>query len=70
MENLLDYYSISFIALLGISITILICLAILRMVKYIIKSYEKNARRKARKKMRMIRNNEIIKRNRSISAMF
>lgn len=69
MENALDIYSISFIALLGISTTILICLAILRMVKYIIKFYKKNAQRKARKKMRVMRNNEIIKRNRNISAV-
>lgn len=69
MENALDIYSISFITLLGISITILICLALLRLVKYLVKSYKKNEQRKARKKMRMLRNDELIKRKQNISAI-
>jgi hypothetical protein len=68
MENAIDFYSISFIALLGISITVLICLAILKMVKYCIKTYRRNARREARRKMRVLRN-EVIKKNQSISAI-
>ena len=68
MENAIDFYSISFIALLGISITVLICLAILKMVKYCIKTYRRNARREARRKMRVLRN-EVIKKNQNINAI-
>lgn len=67
MENAYDFYSISFIVLLGISITVLVCLLIFKIVKSILKSYQRNARREARRKMRVLRN-EVIKKNQNISA--
>ena len=64
MENALDLYTISFITVLGLTIATLVCLLILRIAKFLIKSYQKNARRNARRKMRVLRN-EVIKNNRN-----
>ncbi len=69
MENAYDFYSISFIVLFGITIILLIGLLIYKIVKSILKSHQRNTRRNARKKMRVIRNNEVIKKNQSISAI-
>jgi hypothetical protein len=70
MENIIDLYTISFIILLGVTIAGLIGIMIFRLVKSIRKAYKKNARREARRKMRVMRN-ELIKnnRNQNINAM-
>ena len=68
MENILDYYSIFFVVLLGFSIAVFICLLLYRMVKYILKSYQKKERRKARRKMRVLRN-EMIKKNKNTNSI-
>ena len=65
MENILDYYSIFFVVLLVFSIAVFICLLLYRIVKFILKSYQKKQRREARRKMRVLRN-EMIKKNKNI----
>lgn len=69
MENAYDFYSISFIVLLGITIASLIIIVILKIVKSILKTFRKKARREARRKMRILRNKEILKKNQNISAI-
>lgn len=68
MESAIDFYSISFIFLLGVSITVFVCLLIFKIVKSTLKAYRRNARREARRKMRVLRN-EVIKKNKNISAI-
>ncbi len=69
METVKDYYTIFFVVLLGFSITVLICLLIIKIVKKLMYKYKKNAERKARKKMRMLRNREAIKKNQNINSV-
>ena len=69
METAKDYYTIFFVVLLGFSITVLICLLIIKIVKKLMYKYKKNAERKARKKMRMLRNREAIKKNQNINSV-
>lgn len=68
MENILDYYSIFFVVLLVFSIAVFICLLLYRIVKFILKSYQKKQRREARRKMRVLRN-EMIKKNKNTNSI-
>ena len=70
MENSIDFLIALFFIIIGITILYIISVLILKMVKHIIKTNKRNAQRKARKKLRVLRN-EMIKTNlnRNVSAI-